>query len=300
MLTTNQLPQADMTQQTHPALADHPLLSSEQSGWQGIFFHHYDHPAHESPEHQWRQHIVGIIGRSGHPVESQHRLDGQVQHCYCKPGEMLFVPAGMRYASNWQQAGEFSLLGFSPSFFEQVVHETIQVKQVELMPHIGINDPLVLQNGLALKADVEAKHPVGRLFGETLATGLAMHLLKQYSVWQPQPFAGYKAPLSEPQLQTVFDYIHAHLDQNVALADLANAVSLSQYHFCRSFKQATGVSPHQYLTQCRLNRAKQLLLTTKLTITEIAFTVGLTNHSSFTRLFRQAVGVSPKVFRASQ
>ncbi|MBD2020578.1 helix-turn-helix transcriptional regulator [Leptolyngbya sp. FACHB-36] len=106
--------------------------------------------------------------------------------------------------------------------------------------------------------------------------------------------------MSEYQLQTVFDYIYAHLDRDIALSDIANTLNLSQYHFCRLFKQSTSVTPHQYLTQCRIDRAKQLLQTTQLTITEIAFAVGLTNHSSFTRLFRQYVGVSPKVFRASQ
>jgi AraC family transcriptional regulator len=300
MPTAGKLPQVDMTQQTHPALADSPVLSSDQSGWQGIFFHHYDHPAYESPEHQWKQHIIGLIGRGGHPVESQHRLEGQVQHYYCKPGEMLFVPAGMRYASNWQQAGEFSLLGFSSRFFEQVVRESVHVKRVELIPHIGINDLLVQQVGLALKADVEAQHPTGRMFGEALATGLVIHLLRQYSVWRPQLASDDKGRLSESQLQRVFDYIHNHLDQDVALEDIANVLSLSQYHFCRLFKQATGVAPYQYLTQRRIERAKQLLLTTNLTITEIAFAVGLSNHSSFTRLFRQYVGVSPKLFRVSQ
>ncbi|WP_190342687.1 AraC family transcriptional regulator, partial [Leptolyngbya sp. FACHB-36] len=130
--------------------------------------------------------------------------------------------------------------------------------------------------------------------------GLVIHLLKQYSVWQPQSSSNSKGRLSEYQLQTVFDYIYAHLDRDIALSDIANTLNLSQYHFCRLFKQSTSVTPHQYLTQCRIDRAKQLLQTTQLTITEIAFAVGLTNHSSFTRLFRQYVGVSPKVFRASQ
>jgi AraC family transcriptional regulator len=80
---------------------------------------------------------------------------------------------------------------------------------------------------------------------------------------------------------------------------MAGVLNLSQYHFCRLFKQSTGITPHQYLTRCRIDRAKQLLLKTELTITEVAFEVGFTNHSSFTRLFRQYVGVTPKVFRAS-
>lgn len=299
MTQTGGLPQVDMAKHTQPALVAHPVLSSEQSGWNGVFFNHYNHPAYESPEHQWTQHIIGITGNGGHPVESEHRLENQIQKCYCKSGEMLLIPAGVRYSSNWHQAGEFSLLGFSPKFFEQIAGESVQIKRVELVPQIGISDPLVLQIGLALKADIEAEYPVGRMSGESLATGLVFHLLKQYSVWQPQSDDDKTGCLSKYQLQEVFDYIHTHLAQDITLLDTATVLNLSQYHFCRLFKQSTGITPHQYLTQCRIEQAKRLLLTTKSTITEIAFEVGLTNHSSFTRLFRQYVGVTPKVFRAS-
>jgi AraC family transcriptional regulator len=279
----DQVPQVDMTHHTHPALDGHPMLSSEQSGWNGIFFHHYDHPAHQSPTHQWMQHIIGITGQGGHPVESEHQVEGQLLSCYCQPGEMLFIPAGVNYSSLWHEAGEFSLLGFSPHFFEQVAHESVRVKQIEL----------------ALKADIEAKHPAGRMFGESLATGLVIHLLKQYSVWQPRSLSDDIGRLSEHQLQKVFKYVQDHLEQNIALSDMASVLNLSQYHFCRLFKQSTGLSPHQYLTQCRINCAKHLLQFTQLTITEITFAVGLNNHSSFTRLFHRYVGTTPKEFRAS-
>jgi AraC family transcriptional regulator len=189
-------------------------------------------------------------------------------------------------------------LGFSPQFFEQVVFEAVRVKQIELIPHIGVSDSLVQQIGLALKADIEAKHPAGRMFGESLTTGLVIHLLKQYSVWKPRSISA-EGCLSEHQLQKVFKYVQEHLEQDVALSDMASVLNLSQYHFCRLFKQSTGLAPHHYLTQCRIDRAKHLLQFTQLTITEIAFAVGLNNHSSFTRLFRRYVGTTPKEFRAS-
>lgn len=106
--------------------------------------------------------------------------------------------------------------------------------------------------------------------------------------------------LSYSQLKSVSEYIDAHLDQDIALSDVASVLHLSQYHFCRLFKQSTGVTPHHYLTQCRIDRAKQLLRTTKLTVTEVAVAVGFNSHSSFSRLFRQRVGVTPKGFRATQ
>ena len=79
----DELLQVDMANHTHPALTGHPTLSSEQSGWNGIFFHHYDHPAYQSPTHQWRQHIIGITGQGGHPAESEHQVEGQRLNYYC-------------------------------------------------------------------------------------------------------------------------------------------------------------------------------------------------------------------------
>lgn len=299
MNSMNKLPLVDLTEHSDPALSEPPISSSQRSGWRGMFFHHYDHPAHESPEFQYAQHIIGVTGR-GHPIQSEHRFEGQVQICYCQPGEVLFIPAKIRYSSLWKQPGEFSLIGFFPAFFERTVNESVRVKQIELIPQIGRTDPFVQQVGLALKADVAANHPAGRMFGESLATGLAIHLLKHYSAWQVKLPSELTGRLSESQLQTAIDCIHSHLDRDFSLSEMAALLNLSQYHFCRLFKRSTGKTPHQYLTQCRLDRAKQLLSKPELTITEIAFQVGFSNHSSFTRLFRQYVGITPKAFRATQ
>ena len=293
------LPQADLTKNPYPALSEPPIFSSESSGWSGMFFNHYNHPAHESPEFQYTQHIIGITG-SGHPMHSEHRFDGCLQTHYSKPDEVVFIPAEINYSSKWKKAGEFSLIGFFPTFFEQIVNESVQTKGVELIPQIGLNDPFIQQMGIALKADVEAGYPTGKMFGESLATGLVIHLVKHYSAWKvklPSKSAGGLTPY---ELEIIEDYISAHLNQNISLSEMGGVINVSQHHFCRLFKQSTGITPHQYLTQCRINRAKQLLSKTKLTITEIAFEIGFNNHSSFTRLFRKYVGITPNSFRASQ
>lgn len=72
---------------------------------------------------------------------------------------------------------------------------------------------------------------------------------------------------------------------------------MSRYHFIRLFKQSTGMTPYQYLTQCRLERAQHLLANTDLTIAEIAERVGFATHSHFTKVFRQHFSVTPKVYR---
>ena len=110
--------QADLTKNPYPALSESPILSSKSSGWSGVFFNHYNHPAHESPEFQYKQHIIGITG-SGHPMYSEHRVDGRLQTHHSQPNETVFIPAGINYSSKWEKMGEFSLIGFYPSFFEK-------------------------------------------------------------------------------------------------------------------------------------------------------------------------------------
>lgn len=81
------------------------------------------------------------------------------------------------------------------------------------------------------------------------------------------------------------------------LAELARLVNLSQYHFCRAFKEATGLPPHQYQVVLRMERAKELLATTRLSILEVSTAVGYADQSHFGAVFRRHVGATPSRFR---
>lgn len=94
---------------------------------------------------------------------------------------------------------------------------------------------------------------------ETIANLLAVHLLQHYSAQKPT-IKHYTGGLPKYKLQQVMDYINAHLEQPLGLAELAEVVQMSPGYFSRLFKQSTGLAPHQYLIQCRVKRAKQLLL----------------------------------------
>jgi AraC family transcriptional regulator len=105
--------------------------------------------------------------------------------------------------------------------------------------------------------------------------------------------------LPQRQLMQVLDYIHASLDQEIKLADLAALLNMSQYHFSHMFKQAIGVAPYQYLLQQRVERAKQLLKKTDQSIIEIALACGFSSHSHLSKQFRQLTGETPTAYRAS-
>jgi len=148
--------------------------------------------------------------------------------------------------------------------------------------------------GLALKAEiVEGMAPFSSLYGESLATALSAHLLRRYTVWKPAMHDIVDTHASAA-LRHVIAYIHANLDQQLTLGELASIAHMSTYHFARTFKQATGVSPHQYVLNARVGRAKGLLMRGNLSVAEVAQRVGFFDHSHFTRYFKRLLGVAPQ------
>jgi AraC family transcriptional regulator len=91
--------------------------------------------------------------------------------------------------------------------------------------------------------------------------------------------------------------MHARLERDLPLEELAAAAHLSPFHFARLFKKLTGATPHNYLAALRAARAQALLSETDLSVTEIGARVGYGSSSHFAKAFRQATGISPRDFR---
>jgi AraC family transcriptional regulator len=99
------------------------------------------------------------------------------------------------------------------------------------------------------------------------------------------------------QVKRVTDYLASAPERDVALAEMADLVQLSRFHFARAFKAATGVPPHRYQMRMRVQRARHLLETTDEPIGEIAAKVGYESPGYFSRLFREETGVTPAAYR---
>jgi AraC family transcriptional regulator len=91
--------------------------------------------------------------------------------------------------------------------------------------------------------------------------------------------------------------MHDNYSRELALEEIASAAYLSEYHFARLFKQITSVSPHVYLANLRLERARKLLAETALPIGQIAAMVGYQSQSHFTKVFKSVTGVTPMAYR---
>ncbi len=103
-----------------------------------------------------------------------------------------------------------------------------------------------------------------------------------------------------PEINEVIKYIQDHIDEPLSLDRLARYAAYSPYHFTRIFKERVGVPPHYYISSVRLQKAKNLLLTTELSVRDIGLEAGQQSLGTFTTRFTERVGVSPAQFRHSR
>jgi AraC family transcriptional regulator len=100
-----------------------------------------------------------------------------------------------------------------------------------------------------------------------------------------------------PRLQRVMTFIDDNITLDLSVSTLAQVAGMSSFYFCRSFKQSTGITPHQFVLARRMELARQLLLQEPMRLMQVARKVGFTDQSQFTRVFRKIVGTTPSQFR---
>jgi AraC-like DNA-binding protein len=115
-----------------------------------------------------------------------------------------------------------------------------------------------------------------------------------------RPFAVVSTARPLPILTSVRharDLIDRHYGEEIDITRLARRAGVSRFHFVRAFNAAYGETPGRYLTRRRIERAKELLRSVNLTVTEVCFHVGFSSLGTFSRRFKEMVGVSPSVYR---
>lgn len=275
-----------------------PLLSSHQAGWDDIQLQYHRHAPHKIAENYSRQHRIIIHDHSPSSPLVEEMIEHRFRNSQFGDGDVTVVPANVLNSASWDRSYQFITLSFESNTFARHTFDLTNVTDVEFVASFSKPDPLIHSIGLALKSELESSGVGSRLYIDSLTAALMSHLLRHYSA-QKRISQTNHSGLSKRQLQQVIDFINQHLDQDLALAELASIVQISPSYFSSLFKQSTGLAPHQYVIQCRIDCAKQLLLQGKL-IAEVAYSLGFTHQSHLSRHFKRLVGVTPKAFIKSQ
>jgi AraC family transcriptional regulator len=271
------------------------ILSS--SGWGQLHLEIFQQPKFEVAEHQHTMHVIAHSPISTRFPESsigERWLDGKICYETRHPGEIAIVPAGMSHRCNWNSCVEFMVLAIEPSLLQEVAQDVVAGDRIELTPRfMNQVDPLIQGIFSTLREELEWGKIGGDLLVDSLKTTLAIHLLRNYCAVQPKPL-NHDDGLSQFNLRQVKEYIHEHLSQDLKLLELSAIAQLSPYYFLRLFKQRMGITPHQYILQQRIEKAKHLLRHSQLSIAEIAVRTGFSDQSHLTRCFKRRVGITPK------
>jgi AraC family transcriptional regulator len=279
-----------------------PLLSSHTRGWEGILVQHHQQPAWEMPVYAPSHHTLSIH-HSSHSTESERVLDGKWRTEHIHQGDVALIPANVPHQKRWRRDCSFTLLMLDPTYVARFAEDaldgagTVSLKEtcLEMLPQFAKSDPLLYQIGVALKSELETEHPSTPLYIDSLITALTAHLIRHYST------ISLKLPTSTPglspyQLERAIAYINADLTQELNLVELAAVAGISKFYFCRLFKQSMGTTPHQYVLQQRVERAKQLLKQHQNSIADVALQCGFTNQSHLNRHFKRLTGITPLAF----
>lgn len=283
-----------------PAEIPSPIVSSQELGWECITVEEFHQPPGGGEFGSEKEHIIALcLATKPHRIW-QAMGDRSFVGLYIK-GDLSITPAEV--PSSYQAYGDdrYLQIKIPPLFLKQIVTETINCDpdRLELTTEFRVRNLQIEQLAMMLRTELhQGKGGMGQLYIESLANALVVNLLRDYSGTKPQ-VANYQGGLGDRQLLQVTDYINNHLTQSIKLEDLAASLGISQFHFSRLFKQSTGISPHQYVMQQRIERAKQLLTKEDISIADVALECGFNSQSHLGKYFRQLVGMTPKAYRNS-
>ncbi|WP_246022742.1 helix-turn-helix domain-containing protein [Cognatilysobacter terrigena] len=231
----------------------------------------------------------------GAPVPVTYRA-GRVERCGTRlHGQFCVVPAGSSTRWTLSSPATSLLLRLAPSVMQEAA-ESHGVASGEPLPAIHIRDAQIERIGWLMQAEADAGYPARRLFADGLAWSLAARLL----ALQSRASTEAKRALPEWRLRRVIEYIDAHLDQDLALDELAGVAGFAVSHFKPLFKNATGMTPHRFVMQRRVEHAQAQLRDGRARITEVAHATGFAHASHMARCMRQVLGVTPAQVVASR
>ena len=167
---------------------------------------------------------------------------------------------------------------------------------VDLHPQWKMTDARLSSLLAAVNSERVAGFPSGRLFLDSVEQALAAALVNGHAA-RHRPVRTYRGGLSPARLRRVKELVHARMEDELRLHELAQSVGLSTAHFSEMFRKSTGETPHQFVLHVKVERAKEMLRSAESRVLDVATACGFKTQQHFARVFRRLCGLSPKEYR---
>ncbi|MEV6630206.1 helix-turn-helix transcriptional regulator [Actinoplanes sp. NPDC051470] len=253
------------------------LRSSDHLGWRSVHAEVYRDPPTAEFATSARTDLLLVLVTGGN-YEIESRQGRSWRRAVYRPGSVGVTVPGKTDRLRWRAHAGPPL----ESLHLRLAADLIPAGAAP-MDTLDLNDPYITASAWVLARALREGAPA--LYADSVAQAMTMHLARPPAEGRTGDFA------------SVIDLLHARLGDDLTLDDLAAQAAMSKYLFLRMFSQATGMTPHRYLTRLRMRRAAELLRGTGQSVQQIAITCGYLSPGQFAAAFRREYGMSPRNYR---
>jgi AraC family transcriptional regulator len=260
----------------------------------GAAIAHWKHePLHDVVE-PMTDHV--IMAYNGSVQRMERRTGSSIAIGTFRPGVIIIIPEGS--SSRWDipKPVDVVQLYLPHTMLERAAGEASTVTSTDLLERTAHPDPFTSRLLLSATDVLESNETLDRLFRHQLTELLATRLLAAHTS-SPATIQPAMGGLSPKVLLRAIERLRSDSDADVSLAALASDAGLSRFHFCRAFKESTGLSPHAWLRQHRLEQAVNMLRDTDESVVSVAAALGYASQTAFAAAFRKQTGKSPSEWR---
>jgi AraC family transcriptional regulator len=255
---------------------------------------HWKHePLHDVVE-PMTHHV--IMAYNGQMQRMERRSGRSVAIGTFRPGVVIIIPEGS--SSRWDipKPVDVVQLYLPHTMLERVAREADTATPTDLLERTAHPDPITSRLLLSAADVLEGNGALDTLFRHQLIDLLATRILAAHT-GSPTPFQPTMGGLPPKVLLRAIERLRSDSDADVSLAALAADAGLSRFHFCRAFKESTGLSPHAWLRQHRLEQAMNMLRDTDASVVSVAAALGYASQTAFAAAFRKLTGETPSDWR---
>jgi len=245
----------------------------------------------EGPEHAHAEAQVSILLGGSSATFSRRGISGSVSSPIT-PGSFVYIPPGESHRTQWHGLTELLNLYWAGDFLRELAEQN--GCSLYERPASYRVDPAIQSIGRILMNDFLWTGTLSEMMvdhGRALAAARLFHIVEQRARRAPTGLLTHK------RLQHAIDALIAHPERSFTLVELARLCHASVFHFSRSFTAHLGCAPFAFQRNLRVQKARELLSTTELSIEAVSYAVGIESPTSFSRIFRRFTGQSPREYR---
>jgi AraC family transcriptional regulator len=272
--------------------------SSDGAGWKSLFACLCSEAPYEGSFSAVKDHLVVIP--LAKPVRFTRRIGGELQEQILPPGSTTITPGGADFSirtSSQDRRYDTMHLYIRDELVREVYSDMFGPHgTITLQPRVGVIDEMFRAIAYEIRKMLQTPMPADSVYAETLARTAAGYLVRNYI--SGQPLAGDSArALTPQQCNRAIEYIEERMGENLTLAGIAKAAGISTSRLNSEFKRSMKLAPYQYVLNARVRRANVLLMSTDLSLAQIALQCGFSNQQHMTRMMRRIIGRTPGAIR---